>query len=258
MTYYLFGVALVIVSLALIGLRIRSVHHKQMGCLETNAAMESHDLRTEIETLLARLGSLESIKAQVETEAEKLRSEKLELLVRVETLVADERRRSAEQGAELDTLRASNLSLKVDTLSRIETLAAEVSQLKDVAFTFEHWHEDMHSLMAQNREMHGQNEAFDTIVKHIVILALNAAIEAARAGDSGRGFAVVADEVRKLAFRSQDLSKEYGRSLHKNDLTTTAAFQEIQADGKLVMAAISSIEAQIGHLKTWLGKSHDD
>jgi len=258
MTYYLFGIVLVIVLLAFIGLHMRSVYHKQITCLEISAARETHDLRTDIEALLATRGSLESIKVQVETEAGMLRLEKSELLGRVETLVADERRRSAEQGAELDTLRARNIGLKADALSRIETLAAEVSQLKDVAFTFEHWHEDMHSLMAQNREMHGQNEAFDAIVKHIVILALNAAIEAARAGDSGRGFAVVADEVRKLAFRSQDLSKEYGRSLHKNDLTTTAAFQEIQADGKLVMAAISSIEAQIGHLKTGLGKAHDD
>jgi len=258
MTYYLFGVALAIVSSVLTGLRMRSIYHKQAACLETSAARESHDLRSEIEELLARLGSLESIKTQVEAEAEILRSEKSELLGRIDALVAEERRRSAEHCAELDKLRATNISLKADASLRVKTLADEVSQLKDVAFTFEHWHDDMNSLMAQNREMRGQNEVFDQIVKHIVILSLNAAIEAARAGDSGRGFAVVADEVRKLAFRSQDLSKEYGKSLHKNDLTTTAAFQEIQADGKLVMAAISSIEAQIGHLKTELAKSHDD
>jgi methyl-accepting chemotaxis protein len=78
---------------------------------------------------------------------------------------------------------------------------------------------------------------------------LNAAIEAARAGESGRGFAVVADEVRKLAARSEALSIEYGRSLHKNDLTTTATFQEIQADGKMIVAAISGVEAIIGQLK---------
>jgi len=258
MTYYLFGVALAIVSSVLTGLRMRSIHHKQTACLETNAARESHDLRSENEVLVTRLGHLERIKARVETEAEILRSEKSELLGRIEALVAEERRQSAEHGAELENLRAANDRLRSDAASRIETLAAEVNQLKDVAFTFEHWHDDMNSLMAQNREMRRQNEVFDSIVKHIVILALNAAIEAARAGDSGRGFAVVADEVRKLAFRSQDLSKDYGRSLHKNDLTTTAAFQEIQADGKLVMAAISSIEAQIGHLKTGLAKSHDD
>jgi methyl-accepting chemotaxis protein len=258
MTYYLFGVALAIVSSVLTGLRMCSIHHKQMACLGANAARESHDLRSEIEVLLARLGSLESTKAQGEAETAILRSEKLELLGRVETLTAEERKQSVEHGAELEELRAANNNLRSDATSRIETLATEVNQLKDVAFTFEHWHEDMNSLMAQNREMRRQNEVFDSIVKHIVILALNAAIEAARAGDSGRGFAVVADEVRKLAFRSQDLSKDYGRSLHKNDLTTTAAFQEIQADGKLVMAAISSIEAQIGHLKTGLAKSHDD
>jgi hypothetical protein len=55
--------------------------------------------------------------------------------------------------------------------------------------------------------------------------------------------------VRKLAARSEALSIEYGRSLHKNDLTTTATFQEIQADGKMIVAAISGVEAIIGQLK---------
>ena len=107
--------------------------------------------------------------------------------------------------------------------------------------------------MVQNREMHKQNQEFASIVKHVVILSLNAAIEAARAGESWRGFAVVADEVRTLAFRSESLSKEYSKSLHKNDLTTTATFQEIQADGKMITAAISSVEATIGQLKSRLG-----
>ena len=53
MTYYLFGVALAIVSSVLTGLRMRSIHHKRMACLETNAARESHDLRNEIEVLPA-------------------------------------------------------------------------------------------------------------------------------------------------------------------------------------------------------------
>lgn len=106
--------------------------------------------------------------------------------------------------------------------------------------------------MEQNREMHKQNSEFASIVKHVVLLSLNAAIEAARAGEAGRGFAVVADEVQVLAVRSEALSKEYSKSLHRNDLTTTATFQEIQADGKMIIGAISSLEALIGKVKSRL------
>src|SRR5664279_4071803 len=182
MIYYLFGVALVFVSSVLTGLRMRFVHHRRMVYLETNAVRESHELRTEAEDVLAKLGHLEGIKTQVDAEVAGLRSERQTLLDRIDTLVAEERRQSAEHGAELENLRAANDRLRSDAASRIKTLATEVNQLKDVAFTFEHWHEDMNSLMAQNREMRRQNEVFDSIVKHIVILALNAAIEAARAG----------------------------------------------------------------------------
>ncbi len=153
---------------------------------------------------------------------------------------------------EMESLRQENRSIRSDTLERVAKLAAEAAQLRNVAVTFEHWHEEMNSLMVQNREMHKQNQEFASIVKHVVILSLNAAIEAARAGESGRGFAVVADEVRTLAFRSESLSKEYSKSLHKNDLTTTATFQEIQADGKMITAAISNLESMIGQLKSRL------
>src|SRR5512133_1797962 len=105
MTHYLFGTALAIVSSVLTGLRMRPIHHKQTACLETNAARESHDLRSENEVLMTKLGRLESIKADVETEAEILRSEKLELLGRIDALATEERQRSAEHCAELEKLR---------------------------------------------------------------------------------------------------------------------------------------------------------
>lgn len=127
-------------------------------------------------------------------------------------------------------------------------VAQELARLKNVSLLFERWHERMSHLMDQNKDMHFKNEEFASIVKQVVILALNASIEAARAGESGRGFAVVADEVRMLANRSEVLSKNYGESLDKNDLTTTSTFQDIQAGGKMIMAALASIEAQLNNL----------
>ena len=150
---------------------------------------------------------------------------------------------------ELASLQAKHAALKIELLAPMERLAGEVNQLRNLAQTFDHWHDEMNSLMEQNREMHRENAEFSSIVKHIVILSLNAAIEAARAGESGRGFAVVADEVRNLAARSEALSKDYSKSLHRNDLTTTVTFQEIQADGKMIISAISSIDAMIGQLQ---------
>lgn len=142
--------------------------------------------------------------------------------------------------------------IKTDLLSRMNELSDEAARLKNVAVTFEHWHEEMNSLMEQNRYMHTKNQEFASIVKHVVIVALNASIEAARAGESGRGFAVVADEVRALAGRSETLSSDYGKSLHQNDLITTVTFQDIQAGGKMMMAAISAMDSKISQLRSTL------
>ena len=145
---------------------------------------------------------------------------------------------------------AIRADIKHELLQQADNVAKEAARLKDAAVMFEHWHEEMNSLMVQNRDMHAKNQQFAGIVKHVVLLALNAAIEAARAGDSGRGFAVVADEVRILADKSQALSCDYSNSLHKNDLTTTSTFQHIQAGGKMMMAALSVVEAKAQRLRT--------
>jgi methyl-accepting chemotaxis protein len=130
-----------------------------------------------------------------------------------------------------------------------ELLATEVSELKNLAHAFERWHQDMIALTAQNRSMHSTGEDLVHIARNLIMVALNAAIEAARSGQSARGFIVVAAEVRTLAMRAQDLSKSLSDDLHKSDLMTTATFQDIQAGGKMMMAAISGLESLVKQLQ---------
>lgn len=218
--------------------------------LSRQHANELDALRRQADT---RIAETDAKAAEMRRSAE---AEIAELTRQRERMTADLSRLQAsaamaqEASAELDGLRQANLSLKSDLNSNLAKLAKEIEQLREIAMTFDHWHDEMNTLMAQNREMRKQNSEFASIVKHVVVLSLNAAIEAARAGEAGRGFAVVADEVQTLAFRSEALSKEYSKSLYKNDLTTTATFQEIQSDGKMVIGAICSIEALINQLKS--------
>lgn len=254
MTYhfYLAGVAIAVVSWAMASLRANVVGKRRIVHLTASHASELQALRNENGIITDKLADTEKAKARVETEAAGLRTERLQLVGAIECLQADSIRLTRDCQTDLGELQLAGNALQSDILQRVEKLAAEAASLRSVAVTFEHWHEDMDSLMSQNREMHRQNDEFASIVKHIVILSLNAAIEAARAGESGRGFGVVADEVRNLAFRSEALSKDYSKSLYRNDLTTTATFQEIQADGKMIISAIGSLESLISQLKIQL------
>ncbi|MCC8391443.1 methyl-accepting chemotaxis protein [Paraburkholderia sp. MMS20-SJTR3] len=163
-----------------------------------------------------------------------------------QALLAD-LRAQAEAGAhERDELQASLDALtarKDEWLRQASRVAGEAARLKTLSITFERWHEQMISLMAQNRDMHKKNQELSSIVQHVLIVSLNASIEAARAGAAGRGFSIVAGEVRSLASRSQELSKSYRESLHRNDLTTAATFQDIQAGGKMITASLGGVEA---------------
>jgi len=129
-----------------------------------------------------------------------------------------------------------------------QELKKNISVLLDVLSTLNRWDDEMSKLMAHNNDMQKQNKEFSNIVKQIIILALNASIEAARAGEAGRGFAVVADEVKMLASRSGGLSDSYRDNLHKNDLITTATFQDIQAIGKMILTSIYAINAKLDEL----------
>ncbi|CAG2138222.1 methyl-accepting chemotaxis protein [Cupriavidus plantarum] len=160
-----------------------------------------------------------------------------ESLRRVEAAAAEESAMLAQRDAE----RAETARQQAAAREQARRIAEETQRLRGLAHTFERWHEQMISLMARNEAMHAQNMELSSIVRHVVIVSLNASIEAARAGAAGRGFGVVAGEVRALAARSEALSKSYGDSLHQSDLTTTATFQDIQAGGKMVTAALSSV-----------------
>jgi methyl-accepting chemotaxis protein len=152
----------------------------------------------------------------------------------------------ALQTANAEELRAALKAATEDKdqlAHQAQKIAGEAERLKSLGATFERWHEQMISLMTQNNDMHAKNQELSSIVRHVVIVSLNASIEAARAGPAGRGFAVVASEVRALAARSEELSKSYRDSLHRNDLTTTSTFQDIQAGGKMIAASLASVES---------------
>jgi len=129
-------------------------------------------------------------------------------------------------------------------------LVEEMERLKNVSIAFERWHQDMNSLMSYNRDMQTKSESLDTMARQLIMLSLNAAIEAARAGEAAQGFVVVAAEVRSLANQARTLSADLSKDINRNDLTTTATFQDIQAGGKLMLAAISGVESMVKSIRT--------
>lgn len=173
----------------------------------------------------------------------------------MEALAAQLSEELRQQSASVEELRATLKAAADDKdqwAHQAQLIANEAARLKSLGATFERWHEQMISLMTQNHDMHAKNQELSSIVRHVVIVSLNASIEAARAGPAGRGFAVVASEVRALAARYEELSKSYRDSLHRNDLTTTSTFQDIQAGGKMIAASLSSVESLANQFRSKL------
>jgi methyl-accepting chemotaxis protein len=134
--------------------------------------------------------------------------------------------------------------------SKTRALADEVAELKDLAEAFERWHQDMIDLTTSNRALHSKGEDLMTVARSLIMVSLNAAIEAARAGEAARGFVVVAAEVRSLALKAQELAGDLRAGLHKSNLLTATTFQDIQAGGKLMMAAVSGLGSSVNRLRS--------
>ncbi|MCG5077551.1 methyl-accepting chemotaxis protein [Paraburkholderia tagetis] len=200
--------------------------------------------------------ALAQAEARVLAERERAALEHEPLAAQIESLRADLAQRKWVNEA-MESALATERAHSAEALQRAERIAAEAARLKQMSMVFERWHEQMISLMAQNRDMHEKNQVLSSIVSHVLIVSLNASIEAARAGAAGRGFSIVASEVRTLATRSQELSKSYRDSLHRNDLVTTATFQDIQAGGKMIAAALASVESLTQQLHVQLQEAHD-
>jgi methyl-accepting chemotaxis protein len=138
-------------------------------------------------------------------------------------------------------------------LRKTEHLAKGIADLKALAVAFERWHEDMIFMTGQSRSLNRMGEDLSRVARQMIMVSLNAAIEAAHAGHIARGFVVVAAEVKNQAQHVQALSGDMCKTLNTGELTTTATFQDIQAGGKMMMAAISGLELMVKQLRTELG-----
>ncbi len=195
--------------------------------------------------------ALAQAEARVQAAQESAAREHEALAAQIESLRADLAQRKWVSEA-MEAALGAERARSTEARQRAERIAGEAARLKQMSATFERWHEQMISLMAQNHDMHLKNQELSSIVSHVLIVSLNASIEAARAGAAGRGFSIVAGEVRALATRSQELSKSYRDSLNRNDLITAATFQDIQAGGKMIAASLASVDSLTQQLRAQL------
>jgi len=219
------------------------------------AKNECKKLHQEIATLQEQLGSmvdshlLDEVQAksseQINVLQEKWESENTLLQNRLQMMNDEHENAIKIQIEETERAFTQNKIADDSVQTHHSTLQAQVAELLEMFESFSRWDHEVGKLIDNNNEMKTQNRQFSDIVKQIIILSLNASIEASRAGEAGRGFAVVADEVKKLATKSDFLSNSYKENLYKNDLITTATFQDIQASGKLIVNALHALNSSL-------------
>jgi methyl-accepting chemotaxis protein len=107
--------------------------------------------------------------------------------------LADGARDAAQRNTALRTTAEGYRAKLEESVTSLETLAAEVDRAEAEATALAAASEQISKFVAQMKAIATQTN----------MLALNAAIEAGRAGEHGRGFGVVADEVRKLAMQAR-------------------------------------------------------
>ena len=215
---------------------------------QTERAFLQHQLLDKVPS-----SEVDTLRASQEELVQSMRTQHAALLLQAEA-AHSECRQLLETTSQRLEQRISELSSELsqhqtNTNSCKSELQKDVSSLMNVLSTLHRWDDEMSILMQQNKYMLDQNTEFSVIVKKTVVLALNAAIEAARAGEAGHGFAVVADEVRSLATRAEGFSSNYRDSLYKSDLVTTSTFQDIQASGKMIFAAVHALDTALNKLQ---------
>jgi chromosome segregation ATPase len=213
-------------------------HQQELNLLEKERQTKKINYELELDDKNVQLRSMRNLLTQLKQERD--------------DLLSHNNQTQKNHLVDLNSLNKANSNERQAFKEKVNSLSHEITQITKFSDIFERWHVDMNSLMIQNKAMHEQNDKFSSIVRTIVILSVNAAIEAAKAGENGRGFAAVAQEVRNLANASAELSRDYGKNLYKNDLITTATFQDIQAGGKMITSALVGIDVASKHLKNSL------
>jgi methyl-accepting chemotaxis protein len=216
---------------------------KDLSIAELSLRKSTSEVATQQEVLSKQALT---VRQSIESELERLRGE-----LENQRHGAAERENGLEQS--LHYCKSELVQIKATLVTENERLRGEIHGLLAMVKTIERWHEEMEAILVNNKVMKSKNAEFAVIVKQVVMLALNASIEAARAGEQGRGFAVVADGVRDLAITSEKLSRDYRENLDKNDLVTTTTFQDLQASGKMMQAAVFGLRAANDKISDALG-----
>jgi methyl-accepting chemotaxis protein len=158
---------------------------------------EVEGLRSELEVLAERAGSLLSSSQEGATAA----------------------RQSAAVTTELMTQTEHGLAVLSRVISGLQELSERTEQVAELIDSL---------ARGELSDIDNFSAMIDNVAKQTKLLALNAAIEAARAGEHGRGFAVVADEVGRLAAETAAQTAQIAETIGRTQ-TQMGAVQQAAA-----------------------------